>query len=215
MYSFDTIAVYIFNWKKVTDNSLKLYEQIKPIIPDTTIINCDETRPIDNSIQLDDSHYYGSQYNHAIKHVNPDKIFCVIVGDNIPNNNFELIFKSALDTFNSHKVGVYGVDDKRSYHSRRVISKYNKTLFNVENTDCGFWFIHPHIVSKLKHVDYSVSKYGWWIDLLTIKYAKKHNFLVLRDRSVTTDQLDHSRGYNSKDALELITGLISQFDLIE
>jgi hypothetical protein len=214
MYSFDRIAVYIFNWKKVTENSLKLYEKIKPIISDTTIINCDETRPIDNSIQLDDSHYYGSQYNQAIKHATPGKIFCVIVGDNIPNNNFELIFKSALDAFNSRNVGIYGIDDKRSSH-KGIIGRHTDNLFDVANTDCGFWFIHPDIVSKLKHIDYSVSTYGWWIDVLTIKYAREHKFLVLRDYSVTTDQLDHTRGYNNQDAMKLTSGLISQFNSIE
>ena len=214
MYSFDRISVYIFNWKKVTDNSLKLYEKIKPIIRDTTIINCDETRSIDGSIQLDDSHYYGSQYNHAIKNVKCGNIMCIIVGDNICVDNFDNIFDGAVRTFNSHKVGVYAPEDKRSSH-QSTIKNYMGTLFNVENTDCGFWFINPDIVSRLKHVDYSVSTYGWWIDILTIEYCKKHDFLVLRDYSISTDQLDHSCGYDRSKARLAATQLINQFKLIE
>jgi hypothetical protein len=214
MYSLDRISVYIFNWKKVTNNSLKLYEKIKPVVNDTTIINCDETRPINGSIQLDDSHYYGSQYNHAIKDVKGGNILCIIVGDNICSDNFNEIFNSAVKTFNSHKVGVYAPHDKRSTH-QAVISKYIDNLFNVKNTDCGLWLIHPYIVSKLRDIDYSVSKYGWGIDFYTIKYAKKHNFLVLRDFSVSTDQLDYTCGYSYSLAKSTIVFLREQFELIE
>lgn len=214
MYSIDSISVYIFNWKKVTNNSLKLYKKIKKIVDDTTIVNCDETRPIDGSIQLDDSHYYGSQYDTAIKHVKPDKIFCVIVGDNIHENDFELIFKTALNTFNSHKVGIYSPNDKRSSH-KRILNNYLDTLFSVENTDCGFWFINPEIVSKLKHIDYGVSTYGWMIDVLTIKYCRKHGYLVLRDYSISTDQLDHTCGYNRSKALTCGAELTKLFELVK
>lgn len=214
MYSLESISVYIFNWKKVTTNSLKLYEQIKPIISNTTIINCDEKHPIDGSIQLNDSHYYGSQYDHAIKHVKPGNIFCVIVGDNIPNNNFEVIFQSALNAFNSHNVGVYAPQDKRSTH-RKILSNYTGTLFNVENTDCGFWFIHPDIVSRLRSINYNRSKYGFYIDKLTIKFCIKQKMLVLRDYSISTDQLDHTCGYNRNAAAEYIKSIIEEFKLVK
>jgi hypothetical protein len=214
MYKINNISVYIFNWKKVTNNSLKLYDKIKPILNDISIINCDETQKIDGSIQLDDSHYYGSQYNTAIKHVKSGNILCVIVGDNIPDNNFERIFTSALNTFNSYNVGVYAPHDKRSYH-QTTLEKYTNNLFKVENTDCGFWFINPLIVSTLKNIDYTVSKYGWGIDSLTINYAKKHRFLVLRDYSISTDQLDHTCGYDESNAVIGMKYLTEQFNSIK
>jgi len=206
-YTLDDISVYILNWKKVTNNSLKLYEKISPIIKNTIIINCDEFTKLDNNIphiQLDDSHYYGSQYDHAIKHVKNNNIFCVIVGDNITDNNFNKIFNSALDTFNNYNVGVYSPHDNRSPHQSRG-EQINKNLYDVINTDCGFWFINPLLVKKLKNINYNISKYGWGIDIITIKEARKQNLLVLRDYSVETDQLDHSCGYdNSKAEIGLI-----------
>jgi len=214
MYSLDKLSVYIFNWKKVTDNSLKLYENIKPIVKNTTIINCDESRPIANSIQLDDSHYYGSQYNHAIKHVINGNILCLIVGDNISNNNFQLLFDTAIKTFNSHNVGVYAPNDRRSYH-QGVMTQYSNSLFNIENTDCGFWFIHPDIVSRLRSIDYSKTKYGWDIDKLTIEFSRKQGMLVLRDYSIHTDQLDHTCGYDRWEAVKYASELQEEFKLIE
>jgi hypothetical protein len=199
MYTLDNISVYILNWKKVSNNSLILYDKIHPIIENTCIINCDESLIIKDNIphiQLDDSHYYGSQYNHSIKHVKDDNILCVIVGDNIPNNNFSEIFQSALKTFNSINVGVYAPHDKRSVHQTKL-KNISENLYNVSTTDCGFWFIHPKIVKKLKNIDYNISKYGWGIDVITAKEAVKQKFLVVRDYSIETDQLDHTQGYDA------------------
>lgn len=199
MFSINDISVYIFNWKKVTSNSLKLYEKIHLIIKDTVIINCDEHTVIDNiipHIQLDDTHYYGSQYNHAIKHIGDNRILCVIVGDNITDNNFENIFNSAINTFNNYNLGIYAPYDKRS-DSKNLIGKHiHDKLYEVTNTDCGFWFINPNIVSQLRSINYSLSKFGWGIDKYTINYSKSRNYLVLRDHSIETDQLDHTCGYN-------------------
>jgi len=202
MFTLNDISVYIYNWKKVSNNSLTLHNNIIPIIKNTFIINCDENFKLNNninSIQLDDSHYFGSQYNHSIKHVKKGSIFCIIVGDNIPNNDFNKIFNNALNAFNNYNIGIYSPNDKRSQHKTKL-NNINENLFNVINTDCGFWFIHPQIVNKMRSIDYTISKYGWGIDIITIKEAKKQNLLVIRDYSVETDQLDHSCGYNKTDA---------------
>jgi len=202
MFKLKDIHVYILNWKKVSNNSLLLYQRIFPIIPNTVIINCDESLILSNDIkhiQLDDSHYYGSQYSKSIKHVKDGAIFCVITGDNIPDNDFKKIFRRALRTFNTYNVGVYAPNDKRSVHNT-VYENVKEKLYKVPNTDCGFWFINPFIVSILKNLNYTVSKYGWGIDVITIQESTKHGMMALRDYSISTDQLDHTCGYNHKKA---------------
>jgi hypothetical protein len=202
MFTLDDIYVYILNWKKVSVNGLKLYQNIAPIIDNTIIINCDEYMPLTNDIphiQLDDSHYYGSQFNHAIKHVKDGAIMCVIVGDNIPNNDFEKIFQNALNTYNNFNTGVFAPNDKRTAHQGRY-ERFNGELYNVANTDCGFWFIHPNIVRRLRNLDFTISKFGWGIDVIMIAEARKQNLLVLRDYAIETDQLDHTIGYNTDSA---------------
>lgn len=202
MFTLDDIYVYILNWKKVSVNGLKLYQNIAPIINNTIMINCDEYMPLTDDIthiQLDDSHFYGSQFNHAIKHVKDGAIMCVIVGDNIADNDFETIFKNALDTFNNYNTGVYAPNDKRTAHQGRD-ARFIGDLYNVPNTDCGFWFIHPNIIRRLRILDFTLSKFGWGCDTVVMQEAKKQNLLILRDYSVETDQLDHSVGYNSQRA---------------
>lgn len=217
MYKLENISVYILNWKKVSKNSLELYQNIKKIINNTTIINCDENLLLDNSIkhiQLDDSHYYGSQYEHAINDIDTKSIFCIIVGDNIPNNNFELIFNKAIDTFNTHNVGIFAPNDKRSPHKKRY-SEIQQNLYEVENTDCGFWFINPIIVTKLKNIKYgTLSNYGWGIDVITIKESIKQGLKVLRDYSIETDQLDHTTNYNQAIAQNGMNNIEAEYNKI-
>jgi dTDP-glucose 4,6-dehydratase len=217
MYTLDDISIYILNWKKVSNNSLEIYENIKKIMNNVTIINCDESLILEESvkhIQLDDSHYFGSQYEHAIRDVNENSIFCIVVGDNIPNNDFEKIFNNAIDTFNTLNVGVFAPNDTRSPH-KIIFENVKDNLYSVENTDCGFWLINPVIVSKLKNINYgSLSKYGWGIDRITIEEAKKNNLLVLRDYSIETDQLDHSTNYDGSLAFAGLFELLKEYEKI-
>ena len=206
MFDLNNISVYILNWKKVTQNSIKLYQNINTIIKDVTIINCDDTYKMDDTIkhiQLDDSCYFSKQYDASIKDIKEGKILCIIVGDNISNNDFEKIFTSSIDTFNKYNVGVYSPNDKRSVYTERK-ENFAGDLYNVDNTDCGFWFIHPTLVKKLRNIKYSITKYGWGIDIITIKEARKQGMLVLRDYSIETDQLDHICNYNRQDAAKEI-----------
>jgi len=213
MYTLDDIHVYILNWKKVSHNSLELYYGVKKLINNVTIINCDENLKLDNSIrhiQLDDSHYYGSQYAHAIRDVKENKILCIIVGDNVPDNNFNILFTCVLEAFNTYNIGVYAPYDRRSCYKEKY-EEVGERIFNVPNTDCGFWFIHPSIIPKLKYLNYSVSKYGWGIDVITIKEARKNGLLVLRDYRCETDQLDHSTNYNCDEARDQMHKLEEEY----
>ena len=217
MYGLENISVYIFNWKKVSANSRVLYDRISPIIQNTTIINCDENLHLDSSIphvQLDDSHYYGSQYKTAINHVKEGKIFCVIVGDNIPDTNFKQLFERAVHTFNTSNVGVFAPNDKRSSHQHKG-AHYRDNLYDTANTDCGFWFIHPTLVQRLKPLNYAVTNYGWGIDVITLQEARKKGMLVLRDYTNETDQLDHSCGYPHAKAQRQMAELVKLYQQLQ
>lgn len=214
-FTLESISVYIFNWKKVSENSLKLYENINKVISDITIVNCDEKLKLNSAIkniQLDDTHYYGSQYEHAIKDVKDNKILCVIVGDNIANNAFKDIFKNTVCLFNKYKVGVYGPHDKRSPH-KKFYNMVEDKVFNIKNTDCGFWFINPEIVKIFKPYNFkNLSPYGWGIDVITINESRRLGYKVLSDFRVETDQIDHTTNYNAATAIKKQHNLIAKYN---
>lgn len=215
MFVLNDISVYIFNWKKVNQNSINLVKNIKKYINDITFVNCDESFKLENSIkaiQLDDSHYYGSQYEHSIVDVKENNIFCVIVGDNISENNFKEIFMNSIQIFNKYKVGVYAPNDIRSHHKKKN-ECLEKNVYNVDNTDCGFWFIHPEIVKKTKKLKFgNLSPLGWGIDSITITESKRLGFMVLRDYRVSTDQLDYSTNYDMGKAGEGMIKLYQEYE---
>ena len=51
MYSIEDIHVYIFNWKKVSENTMLLYKNIKEHVKNITIINSDENFAIQDDIK--------------------------------------------------------------------------------------------------------------------------------------------------------------------
>jgi len=216
-YKLEDISVYIFNWKKVSQNSVELVKNIKKYTDDVTVINCDESFKFEDSvktIQLDDSHYYGSQYEHAILDVKENKIFCAIVGDNISENNFEKIFMNAIEMFNKYKVGVYAPHDKRSYH-KIITEMVEENVYHIENTDCGFWFINPEILKKIKKLNYgNLTPFGWGVDLVTIRESKRLGFIVIRDYRVETDQLDYTTNYDADRAANGQSLLIKEYETI-
>jgi surface polysaccharide O-acyltransferase-like enzyme len=161
-------------------------------------------------IQLDDTCYYGAQFNTAIQHIRENVMMCVIVGDNLAENDFAKIFHSALHAMNTYTIGIYAPHDKRS-HNQTVLRAFKDSMYHVKNTDCGFWFIHPTIVKKMKGIDYTMSKYGWGIDMIFIREAKSNNLAVISDHSIETDQLDHTCGYNREDACSEGTRLIRAY----
>jgi hypothetical protein len=200
-YDLNDIELYIFNWKKVNLNSIKLYKQAKKYIDNVLIINSDENFNIKDckNIQLNNNYYYGGQFQEAIRNIKDNKILGIIVGDTI-NIDFEILFKNLLNTFNNFNTGIYSINDLRSNH-KKIIYKINNNLSIVRNTDCGIWFINPEIVKILKNIPYkNLSNLGWGIDIIFIKECKKKKLCIFRDYSLTCDQIDHKTGYDRKNA---------------
>ncbi len=165
MFTQNDISIFIFNWKKTNANVVKLYNNVINHCNDVCIVNSDENYIFDdniNCLQLNDNYYYGGQYETAIKNVKLDKIFCVIVGDNNHDINFQILCEHAVDAFNNHKAGIYSPNDLRSPHTLRYNNIPNTNLYEVKNTDCGIWFIHPIIVKALRNINYfNISNLGW------------------------------------------------------
>ena len=213
----ENIELYIFNWKKVNNNSYKLYQEAIKYFKNVTIINCDENYQYDKDtkcINLNDNFYYGGQYQTAISNVKCNNIFGIIVGDTI-NINFQKLQQKLLLAFNTYNVGIYTINDLRSNHTKIIKNFSQKNNFKiVENTDCGIWFIHPDIVKNLKHINYNeLSPYGWGIDIITIKESYKLNKYPIRDYSLTCSQIDCKTNYHIDKAKEGMYSLINYYNL--
>ena len=190
--NYNNIYVYIFSWKRITNNSVNLFNKVSEHFTNTYMINCNEniTLPIDQkyNIQLDDSYYYGGQFEAAIKHIPENCIMGIITGDVDPNAEWEKILMNMKKSFETNKIGIYAPNVDFTAHTNKTKHLWD-LLYEVPNTDCTCWFIHPTIIKKLGNIPYfNLSNLGWGIDIIFIEECKKNNLYAARDYSVIVYQ---------------------------
>jgi hypothetical protein len=206
------IHTFIFSWKKVTENALKLYEKASSISP-TTFINCDENvRVVVNNIQLDDSYYYGGQFEAAIKAVPDGAALCCIVGDVSPEaSSWLAIYEKAKEALSTGYVGVYAPNVDYTWHTSKG-RQVGNTLWEVPNTDCTFWFIDAGVVRALRKIPYRLlSNLGWGIDTVVNKESARQGKLVVRDYSELVRQPEGT-AYNKDKANAQMRLLIDYYN---
>jgi hypothetical protein len=213
--SYEDIYIYIFNWHKTTQNAINMYNIVTKYCKNCYIINCDENFKNNenyNCIQLDDNYYFGGQFETSIKDIPDNKFFCNIVADMDINIDWMKLFDNAIDAFNSYEIGVYSPYDINSGHQDRH-ELLDKCLYNITNTDCTCWFIHPNIIKKIKNIEYyNICNYGWGIDIMIMKESKKQNLLTIRDYSIEIVQPKNSSGYNHDIAIVQLNNLLNYYD---
>ena len=64
------LVIYIFSWKRVSQNSVDIFNEIKKVTNKVYLLNCNENFKIEdeNVINLDDSYYFTKQFITAIDH---------------------------------------------------------------------------------------------------------------------------------------------------
>jgi hypothetical protein len=202
MYSADDIYIYIFSWKRVSHQSPDLYRAVASAFPHVYFINCDEhfTPPEDipSVIQLDDRYYYGGQFQAAIQNIPAGKILCCITGDVNPEADWKLLCDHTVTAFNTGKIGVYAPNVDYTDHPGRNERLWDN-LYDVKNTDCTCWFLHPAIVNDLRLIPYmELTNMGWGIDAMFIHEARRRGLLVARDYDILLIQ-PRGRGYSSNE----------------
>jgi len=214
MFSEKDIYVYIFSWKKVTVNAMNLYKALRKEFTNTIFINCDENYviPVDVSgIQLDDSYYYGGQFETAITNIPSNKILGVFTGDVNPDADWSKMAENCIAAFNTEKIGVYAPDVYPTFHKSRNEFLWG-SLYSVPNTDCTGWFIHHEIVAPLKDIPYfKISNYGWGIDNIFMKETRKKGKLVARDYGFKITQ-PVGTAYNQREAHKMMDALHIFYD---
>jgi hypothetical protein len=200
MFSKEDIYIYIFSWKKVTDQATRLYHKVSEVCPNTWFINCDENASITditNILQKDDSYYYGGQFETAVKHTPSGKIVGCIVGDVDPDAAWGAILENAVSAFNTGKIGIFAPNVDYTWHTSRKENLWG-SLFEVENPDCTAWFIHPNVLSLIREIPYKmVSNLGWGIDTICCEEARRLQLHIARDYSVIVHQ-PRGTAYNQR-----------------
>lgn len=189
-FTTDDIYVYIFSWRKVTENAIRLYDAVSPHFKNTFFVNCDQREkiPREKVIQLDDRYFYGGQFEASLKATPKGKIMGCIVGDVEPEAPWELIAKKATAAFQTGRIGVYAPNVDITEHTSRQ-HNVGGDLFSVVNTDCTCWFIHPDMLCRIRYMDVCrLTNIGWGIDYACCEESRRQGKFVVRDYSVLVKQ---------------------------
>jgi hypothetical protein len=227
-YDEDDVYVFIFSWKKVTENAKQLFKNISPFFRNTFFINCDEHNTgcfddlkAENIIHLDDSFYYGGQFQTALEKTPENKFMCCIVGDVNPvaSVSWDLIkeqfFKSLKKAKNvtDKEIGIYAPNVWFTTILRKNECLWDE-VFRVPNTDCTCWFIHPNILKVLRKIPIKqISNIGWGIDIICSKEADRLGMLVVRDYSVMVYQPEGT-SYNKTKAEIQMNELLEYYNTL-
>jgi hypothetical protein len=215
MFSLNDISFYIFCWKKVVANSCKLYEEIKQVCPNVTIINSDETQPLDSakydSIQLDDSDYYGSQLQTAIKATPSGKILACLTGDIELGGNWAAILGNVVKYINMGNIGIVAPKINGSEWQEKKALVVDD-LWAVDHCDRICWFIHPQIWGNLGALEFKqLSNFGFAIHKVFTLECYAHNMISVCDYSQGLTHPDGS-GYNRDEANQQMNALLNSYN---
>ena len=203
------LCVFIFSWRKVTRNASTLYGRVAEHFPWVKFVNCDESEspivgvPENQTIQLDDSCYYGKQFQAAHDAMVPGNYMACITGDVEPEADWSSIAKHIGEAIRSGGFGVFAPNVEVTTHVARnqpVAHATLRYLFSVPNTDCTCWVIHPAVLSVLRLLRIGErSNLGWGIDTIACHESRVQGLHVVRDYGILVKQ-PPGTGYSREEA---------------
>jgi hypothetical protein len=207
IFTINDIYLYIFSWKRVSDNAINVYNIVSRVFPNTYFINCDENFdatkyiPAEKLIEKDDSFYFGGQFETGIQHCPNGKIYGNIVGDvEADKVDWNQMAKSLLYAMNTLNAGVFAPFVPNYPHNGEHIEG---SYHIVENTDETVFFIHPDLYGKYKNFPYNKeTKFGYGIDIHFCNLSEKIGKKTIRDTSIQVDTINSTTGYNNSDAVK-------------
>lgn len=215
-YTVNDIHIYIFSWKRVTPNAIQLYEEIGRVFPNVFFINCDENTdvshkiPASKLINLDDSYYFGGQFESAMRHCPINKVFANVVGD-VPagSMNWKKLRHSTLHALNTLNAGVFG---PQAPNHPNLGTHLEGDYYEVGNTDETIWFITPDVWAPYKEFSYKThSHFGYGIDTFFCGRTAKLNKRTVRDNSITVPT-DNIKGYDNGTAMAQMRTFLSEIE---
>lgn len=194
------ITVFIFNYG-LMDNAIKLRNQFNEIGVKALILDSfsGQKPPNEEYIHGFDNVYYSGLWNEALN-LCTSKHMMILTSDVSIDDASKIITRSH-NFFKLDSAGIYAPNVNYSFwnYNTELLEDYGNGMKIVPNTDGMCWIIKSDIAKLIGHIDNSINKIGFGVDLLAAMFAKKQNKLVCRDYSVTVKH-PQTRSYDSQEA---------------
>lgn len=200
------LVVYIFSWKRVSQNSADIFNEIRKITNNVFILNCDENFTFENEniIELNDSYYFSNQFEAATKHCMknfPNYNMMTITGDISPIADWRNILERNVYAIENLNAGISAPNVDYTAHTDKK-NQITDNFWEVPNTDCTVWTLTPKIYKFIYNTRiYEWNKFGWGIDWLAVQLCKKYKIGIIRDYNHTISH-PKDKGYENLQASE-------------
>jgi hypothetical protein len=159
----------------------------------------------ENVIEADDSYWFTKQFFTCLRHCrenHPDSYFMTITGDVSPNADWKDIIDRTKLGIEKYNGGVVAPNVDWTYYDKKNFH-VDDNFWDVPNPDCTVWTLHPDIYNLILKTDFeNLTKIGWGIDKIAVKFAQRNNMKVLRDYTNTVLH-PKDRGYGMEGFKEL------------
>lgn len=190
----------IFNWPGFVENCRRIEQLLKPLYPNTLVINSDVANQCPDWINLDSEAYYTAQLKEALRHVDTELSFFVQADcfhPDLPN-----IIKRSQELMTQYPMGIYApnVDVTAYSFSKQRLKRFKSNCYHVPNPDVTCWCIETVLLKKIEpYLDPNSNKLGWGIGMAVCAIARENNRLIIRDYDWTVSH-NSKRNYSSQDA---------------
>ena len=188
------IHIFLLSWPGFEDATLMIQQSVSMLgYPVSVLYN---PRPDSNNLR--DSSWtlfpaesrFGAKFEFAISTFKPE-IYLFIAADTV-TRSWPGLIQACVDAFSQNpSIGVWTPRIENSYWklaiSRIGVEHVAAKLVDVISTDSIVWGISKPIRDELEKLDYTNSKFGWGIDVVSAAVARTRGLRVVCDTSIEVE----------------------------
>jgi len=200
------MELFILNYAHL-NNAAKLFAQLQRCSISATLLSA--TSALDDYgkhsnvpiVCRPSTDFYSALWNEVISR-SEAAIVGIITGD-VEVPDVELLVQRALAFFRqqTEKAWIYAPNVSYTHfcYRRQALKFVSNSCYEVPTTDSTCWFLRRECLQAIGHVDTSINKFGYGLDILASLYSKERGKLCVRDFGV---EIIHpkSKGYSDKEA---------------
>jgi len=166
-------------------------------------------------IRVPSESYFGSKFEHSIRHWN-DEAMLLVHADTFATD-WKEVAAACSRALDSPPIKLWSPEiDVTPWPTALVQFDQSSTssYLAVVHTDAIVLGLAPEVVQRLRQLDYRGNNLGWGIDWAALCYTYANNGIAVRDRSVSIRH-DTGTGYPLQDAARQMEAFLGQMTLPE
>ena len=203
-----SVGVAVISWPGFEDNAARIASQVQGHSDVVHVLhNSDRaslTQVSDSWINFPPDAYFGPKFSWAIENIDTDVLLFIVADTNV--EQWGKLVKRCGEAFRADPdIAVWAPLITETWWNMEKIQinhpARNDGSFEVVAVDSIVWAVSSELVSVLKTLDYSKSRFGWGIEVTSAAIARCQEKLVVCDPAL---QVSHRRGTTYSTELAMV-----------